>query len=164
MENENLARTVGKALDILDCLGREKICLSASEVARHCGLSRPTAYRLLNTLLNRGYVAQNRSQEEKYRLGYKILELSKSLLDSMELRQQALPFLQDLSRTINETVHLAVLDRDAVVYIEKVESNQAVRMHSTIGSRYPVHCTPWVRLSWPTCIQSNKLSSWIMPL
>lgn len=141
MENENLARTVGKALDILDCLGREKTCLSASEVARHCGLSRPTAYRLLNTLLNRGYVTPDRSQEEKYRLGYKILELSKSLLDSVELRQQALPFLQDLSRTVNETVHLAVLDRNEVVYIEKVESNQAVRMHSTIGSRNPVHCT-----------------------
>jgi|GEM_PF-4276824 DNA-binding IclR family transcriptional regulator len=141
MENENLARTVGKALDILDCLGREKTCLSASEVARHCRFSRPTAYRLLHTLLTRGYVTQDRSQEEKYRLGYKILELSKSLLDSVELRQQALPFLQDLSRTVNETVHLAVLDRGEVVYIEKVESTQPVRMHSTIGSRNPVHCT-----------------------
>ena len=135
------SRTVRKALDILDCLSREKAPLSTSDVARRCGLSRPTTYRLMATLAAYGYVSPDHNQDERYRLGYKILELSKSLLDGVELRQQALPFLGNLSRTVNETVHLAVLDHDEVVYIDKVESTQPVRMHSTIGTRSPLHCT-----------------------
>ena len=135
------SRTVSKALDVLDCLGREQRPLSASEVARLCGLSRPTAYRLLGTLLMHGYVVHEPNAEAKYRLGYKILELSRSLLANVELRQQALPYLQELSRSADETAYLAVLDRGAVVYVEKVESMQAVRMHCEVGTRNPVHST-----------------------
>lgn len=143
MRNDEAAvtLTVGKALDILDCLINAKAPLPTKEIARCCGISRPTAYRLLSTLGAYGYVTRDHNQDERYRLGYKVLELSKSLLDGIELRQQALPFLTSLSQSTNETVHLAVLDRDEVIYIDKVESTQAVRMHSTIGSRNPVHCT-----------------------
>ncbi len=133
--------TVRKALDILDCLSKERTPLPTKEIARRCGISRPTAYRLLSTLASYGYVSRDHNQDERYRLSYKVLELSKSLLDGIELRQQALPFLTSLSQAANETVHLAVLDRDEVIYIDKVESTQPVRMHSTIGCRNPVHCT-----------------------
>ena len=135
------SRTVSKALDVLDCLGREQRPLSASEVARLCGLSRPTVYRLLGTLLMHGYVVHEPNTEARYRLGYKILELSRSLLANIELRQQALPYLRDLGRSANETAYLAVLDRGAVVYVEKVESMQAVRMHCEVGTRNPAHST-----------------------
>jgi IclR family transcriptional regulator, KDG regulon repressor len=143
MRNDEVAvtLTVCKALDILDCLSKEGAPLPTKEIARSCGISRPTAYRLLSTLTAYGYVTRDRNQDERYRLGYKVLELSKSLLDGIELRQQARPFLASLSQQTNETVHLAVLDRDEVIYIDKVESTQAVRMHSTMGSRSPVHCT-----------------------
>ena len=143
MRNDEVAvtRTVRKALDILDCLSKESTPLPTKEIARCCGISRPTAYRLLSTLAAYGYVTRDHNQDERYRLGYKVLELSKSLLDGIELRQQALPFLTSLSQVTNETVHLAVLDRDEVIYIDKVESTQPVRMHSTIGSRNSVHCT-----------------------
>lgn len=143
MRNDDVAftLTVCKALDILDCLSKEGAPLPIKEIARSCGISRPTAYRLLSTLTAYGYVTRNHNQDERYRLGFKVLELSKSLLDGTELRQQARPFLTSLSQLTNETVHLAVLDRDEVIYIDKVESTQAVRMYSTMGSRNPVHCT-----------------------
>jgi DNA-binding IclR family transcriptional regulator len=134
-------RTVSKALDILECLSQEKSPLSAGELAKRCSLSRPTAYRLLTALAQRGYIAQDRSTRIRYRLGYKVLELSKGLLDGIDLRQCARPYLKDLSQAVGETVHLAVLDGASVVYIDKVEGNQTIRMHSTIGSRNPAHCT-----------------------
>ncbi|MBC8262537.1 MAG: IclR family transcriptional regulator, partial [Anaerolineales bacterium] len=136
-----LTLTVKKAMDILDCLGETGVPLSASEISRKLGMSRSTVYRLLTTLATGGYVGQDPANPEKYRLGFKIPELASSLLGSIQLRQQALPFLQELKDIANETVHLVVMDRGKVTYIDKVECSQAVRMHSAIGRRGFAHCT-----------------------
>lgn len=53
----------------------------------------------------------------------------------------AYPFLRRLRDLANETVHLVVMDGGQCIYVEKVECSQAVRMHSTIGSRVHAHCT-----------------------
>jgi IclR family KDG regulon transcriptional repressor len=138
---QGLTLTVKKAMDILNCLGEAGSALSASEIGRRLGMSRSTVYRLLATLATGGYVVQDAGNPEKVRLGFKILELASRLLDSVELRQQARPFLRELRDLANETVHLAVMDRGQISYIEKVECSQAVRMHSTIGRRGFAHCT-----------------------
>lgn len=136
-----LTLTVKKAMDILDCLGETGVPLSASEISRKLDMSRSTVYRLLTTLATGGYVSQDPASPEKYRLGFKIPELANSLLESIQLRQQALPFLQALKDVANETVHLVIMDRGQVTYIDKVECSQAVRMHSAIGRRGFAHCT-----------------------
>lgn len=133
--------TVKKAMDILDCLAAEAVPLSAIELSRKLGISRSTAYRLLTTLSTGGYVTQDVASPEKYRLGYKILELASNLLNSIELRQQALPILKELRDFANETLHLVVIERGQVVYIDKLECSQAVRMHSSIGRLGFVHST-----------------------
>jgi len=140
-QETGLTLTVKKAMDILDCLGETGDPLSASEISRKLDMSRSTVYRLLTTLATGGYVSQDPTNPEKYRLGFKIPELASSLLNSIQLRQQALPFLRELRDIANETIHLVVMDRDKVTYIEKVECSQAVRMHSAIGRRGFVHCT-----------------------
>lgn len=139
--SSGLTLTVKKAMDILDCLGETDVPLSASEVGRRLGISRSTAYRLLTTLSAGGYVTQDLVKPEKYRLGFKILELASNLLDKIELRQQALPFLKELRDLANETVHLVVMDRGQVTYIDKVECSQAVRMYSAIGRQGFAHST-----------------------
>lgn len=139
--SSGLTLTVKKAMDILDCLGQSDNPLSASEVGRRLGISRSTAYRLLATLNAGGYVAQDSVNPEKYRLGFKILELANSLLDKIELRQLAPPYLKELRDLANETVHLVVMDRGQVAYVDKVECQQAVRMYSTIGRRGYAHST-----------------------
>jgi len=136
-----LTLTVKKAMDIMDCLGETGVPLSASEISRKLDMSRSTVYRLLTTLATGGYVSHDPTNPEKYRLGFKIPELASSLLGSIQLRQQALPFLQELKDIANETVHLVVMDRGKVTYIDKVECSQAVRMHSAIGRRGFAHCT-----------------------
>jgi len=139
-QQPSLVRTVSKAVDVLECLGAERTALSAAQVAECCGLARPTAYRLLGTLAERGYVRQDPASG-KFLLGYKVLDLSGKLVDGIELRKRAAPFLQKLGQLSGETVHMAVLEGSDVVYIDKVESTSAVRLHSTIGSRYPAYCT-----------------------
>jgi len=133
--------TVKKAMDILDCLAEEDQPLSASEIGHRLGISRSTVYRLLTTLAAGGYVTHDLEEAEKYRLGFRILRLARGLLNGIELRRQALPFLQALRDLSNETVHLVVMDGGQVTYIDKVECSQAVRMHSTIGARGSAHST-----------------------
>lgn len=136
----NVSQTVLKAIDVLECIASAERPLTAPEVARQCGLSRPTAYRLLTTLQSRGYVATD-EQSGPYHLGMSVLSLSKNLLDHLDLRDVAKPYLRELSHNSHETTHLGILDDLAVFYVDKVESSQAVRMTSMIGARHPLYCT-----------------------
>lgn len=135
----NLTRTVLKALDVLEILASAEEPLSPAEVARRSGQSRPTAYRLLTTLQHRNYVTGD--GDGHYRLGTRILTLSKRVMDAIDFHQVANPELNELTRISNETTHFAILDETKALYVDKVESPQPVRMHSTIGTRNPLHCT-----------------------
>lgn len=87
-----------------------------------------------------GYIEQDK-ETGRYKLGYKFLEVSSKLLESIDLRAEAKPFLQELEDETNEVVHLVVFDQGEVVYIEKLDGNETLRMHSKVGKRAPMHCT-----------------------
>jgi len=135
-----LTQAVLKALDILECLASVERPLSAQEVAQHCSLSRPTAYRHLVTLATRDYVTTC-DDGRSYQVGPKVLELGKSFLDRLDLPELARASMRELSRTSQETVHLAVLDGTEILYVAKVDGPQSVRMYSAIGTRNPLYCT-----------------------
>lgn len=113
---------------------------SLAELSAKVGYHKTTVYRLLATLQRNSFVQQD-PDTDRYRLGLKLLELSTVLLDNLELRREASPLLCELMAKTNETVHLAVLEQAEVVYIDKVESHNPVRMFSRIGRRMPAHCT-----------------------
>ena len=133
-----LSNTVLKSLDVLECLADSGQPLTASEIARVCGMSRPTVYRLLATLQSRGYVS---NIEHEYTLGSKILSLSGVILNSIDLAYPAYPYLQQLSDLSGETACASVLDGNEVLSINKVESKQPMRLNSPIGARNPLYCT-----------------------
>jgi DNA-binding IclR family transcriptional regulator len=136
----NLIQSVLKALNIMECLAAAAQPLSAQEVARRCSMSRPTAYRHLTTLLTRNYVATTQD-DGHYQLGARVLNLSKSFLERLDLPELAKPDMRELSRVSGETVHLAVLDGTEMLYVAKVDGSRSVRMHCVIGTRNPVYCT-----------------------
>lgn len=137
--NSNLTLTVLKALDVLEFLAAKEEPVPVAEIARGCGQSRPTAYRLLTTLQHRKYVSNDGNG--RYSLGTKILGLSKHVIDSLDFHQIAIPELNNLTRISEETTHFAILDQGEALYVAKIESTQPVRMHSTVGARNPLHCT-----------------------
>jgi DNA-binding IclR family transcriptional regulator len=136
----DLTQSVLKALDILECLAAADRPLSTQEIARRCGLPRPTAYRLLTTLLTRDYVAAC-PDSGRYQVGAKVLSLGNNFLDRLDLPELARADLRELSMAAGETVHLGVLDGIEVLYVGKVDGPQSVRMHSTIGARSPLYST-----------------------
>jgi DNA-binding IclR family transcriptional regulator len=137
-QEANLSQTVLKALEVLECVAEAGVPLNAGEIAKRCGLSRPTAYRLLTTLQSRGYIT---STYHEYTLGSKILSLSGVLLESFDLPSLAHPYLRELSSVSGETAYVSILDSTEILYINKVESTQAVHSNCTIGSRNQLYCS-----------------------
>lgn len=134
------AQVVDRVADILEAflwLGPE---LGVSELARAIGLTKATAHRLLASLRNREFVAQDPATR-RYRLGMRMWELGAIARASMDWLAEAKPELEVLAAQIGETAHLAVLDDDQVLYVEKVESVHSLRMPSQVGRRLPAHCT-----------------------
>lgn len=140
MERENVVKSVSRALDIITLVSLKKGGLGVTEIAKQIDINKSSVYRILSTLAQYGYVEQD-SETGRYKLGYKFLEISSKLLESIDLRAEALPFLQELESETNEVIHLVVYDQGEVVYIEKLEGNETLRMHSKVGKRAPMHCT-----------------------
>jgi DNA-binding IclR family transcriptional regulator len=106
-------------------------------------LPKGTTHRLLSSLAYFGYVRQA-SESKNYYLGFKLVELGNLLLDQLDLRAQARPFLIMLCERIRETVHLVVMDQNEALYIDKVVSNEkpgGLQMVSRVGLRVPAHCS-----------------------
>lgn len=139
-EGASPVQAVSRALSLLELVCRSGRPITLGQAAAQAGLVRPTAHRLLSTLIDHGLVAQDPATKE-YRAGLKLFELSNEVARSLDVRPQALPEIRQLSRETNETVHLGILDEGEVVYIDKVESAQTIRMYSAVGKRAPAHCT-----------------------
>ncbi len=139
----NLSGTVIKALDILERLAEGRRAMSAQEIAQACRLSRPTAYRLLTTLMSRGFVRVDDNYQ--YSLGTRLLSLGRIVLDRIDLQELARPYLHELCAISNETANLSILDGAETLYIGKEESPQSsqtpisVQMRSNIGTRLALH-------------------------
>jgi DNA-binding IclR family transcriptional regulator len=133
-----------KALDVLECLAEYRRSMSVQEIAKVCGMSRPTTYRLLTTLMSRGFVRVDDNYH--YSLGTKLLSFGSIVLDSIDLPELARPFLRELCVISNETAYLSILDGTEIVYVGKEESLRtlqtpiSVQMRSSVGMRLPPHC------------------------
>jgi IclR family transcriptional regulator, KDG regulon repressor len=140
MERENMVKSVSRALDIIDIVGLKKDGMGVTDISKRMDINKSSVFRILATLVRYGYIEQD-EESGKYKLGYKFLEISSKLLESIDLRAEAKPFLRELEKETNEVIHLVVYDQGEVVYIEKLEGNETLRMHSKVGKRAPMHCT-----------------------
>jgi len=136
----NFIQSVDRALQILECFSKKNTELGVSQITNLLGLHKSTTFGLMATLENRGYLKQN-TENSKYRLGMKLFELGKTVEDDMNLKESSHHYLKELVDKYQETAHLAVLDGNEILYIDKVEGEQAIRMNSQVGKRRPLYCT-----------------------
>lgn len=133
-------RAVERTLSLLNVLadGKPRTLVELSE---RSGLHSSTTFRLLSTLAAGNYVQRN-EQTGSYSLGLACLELAHAFLAGSDVRAAALPELEQLRDATTETVHLALLDKMDVVYLEKLPGLHAVGlMSSRVGGRSPTYCT-----------------------
>jgi DNA-binding IclR family transcriptional regulator len=139
----NLVQSIERVATIFDVLAQCSQGISLRELSARVKLPKGTTHRLLSSLAYYGYVRQT-SATKNYHLGFRLIELGNSVLNQLDIRSQAKPFLNDLCERINETLHLVILDQYEGLYIDKVESNVkqgGLQMVSRMGFRVPVHCS-----------------------
>jgi DNA-binding IclR family transcriptional regulator len=138
---KNLVQTIERVSNIIDALAQSPQGISIRDLSLKLKLPKGTIHRLLSSLSYFGYVRQD-PKGRNYFLGLKFVELGQLLLSQIDLRKEAEPFLRDLSERTKETVHLVILDRNEIVYIDKIEADQnpsGLKMASRIGLRNPAH-------------------------
>jgi DNA-binding IclR family transcriptional regulator len=132
-------QSVARAFAILELFNDSRPTLSVSEIASLTGLNRGTAYRFCRTLRELGYL--DPIGPRLFRPGLKVLSLSHGALASRDLPDLALPHLRDLQRSTNETVNMALLDGEDVVYVSRVLSDNLLMLRLYVGSRLPAYAT-----------------------
>jgi DNA-binding IclR family transcriptional regulator len=109
-----------------------------TELAVRSGLSKTTTFRLAKDLVRLGFLER---AGDRYRLGNRLFELGSLVPRRLDLREAALPFLQDLFEGTRRTVHLGVRDGTDVVYLERIHGHDTLDLPSRIGGRLPLTCT-----------------------
>jgi DNA-binding IclR family transcriptional regulator len=135
-----IIQSVAHALDVLEQFSGDAEELGVTELSKRLKLHKNNVFRLLATLESRGYIEQNRATEN-YRLGIRCLQLGQSYVQHMGLLRQARPIMVELVRQVRETAYVAVLRRTAIVPVEVIEADRAVRIVSQLGEALPLHCT-----------------------
>lgn len=132
-------KTLGKALTLLDVVAASDHPPTISELALKAGLTRPTAHRLVQTLVAAGFLQQD-LLDNRLTIGFAVLPLASSLLDRNRLRLEALPHLQALAHKMNERVNLGILNRNRVLILAGGEKPSLPTIYSRFGRSVPVHC------------------------
>ena len=131
---------VERALEMLEVVAQESGGLSNAEISRKLNIPKSSASYILRTLESQSYLTRDQ-ESGKYRVGLKILSLSRGALSGIDVRGVALPIMRHLTQQTGLTCHLAILDGPDAVYIEKVEPEGFIRMDTWVGRRMRVHAT-----------------------
>lgn len=130
---QSFSRSISLLQHICDRAGPPDL----QDLLAECDFTRPTLYRLLGGLEAEGLIHQTR--DRRYKAGARLISLAHRALAQSDIRDIAREALENLRDQTGETVHLAVPSGEGLVYIDKIESRETVRMASTIGTPVPLH-------------------------
>jgi IclR family KDG regulon transcriptional repressor len=134
-------QSLQRGLEILVAVGEADRPLGITELARQFGLAKGSISRIVTTLHQQAFLVRD-PVTTKYRLSMKIWELGNGALARLDVRELARPVMEALNAATQETVHLTVLtEGDQMVFLEKLDSNRAVRPHVELGAPHPAYCT-----------------------
>ncbi|MFZ4380999.1 MAG: IclR family transcriptional regulator domain-containing protein [Sandarakinorhabdus sp.] len=136
LTDRDYVNSLARGLDVICAFTRTRPRMTLSEVAQETGLTRATVRRLLLTLVREGYADKD---EKIFSLKPKVLDLGYSALSSMGILDVAQPVMNDLARTLNESVFCAVLTGADVTYIARARSDRYVNVSIAVGGRAPAH-------------------------
>jgi DNA-binding IclR family transcriptional regulator len=130
-----------RALVIIEAFRPDDDLLSLAQLVSRSGLAKSTAYRLADSLCTHGLLER---EGLKYRLGLRLFSLGQSVPAYRHLRNVALPFLEELHESTKSIVHLAVLESDSLLVLDRVgvpKSEHPFARNTGVGDRLPAHST-----------------------
>lgn len=134
-------QSVEKVLRIIETLSNCASPVRLKDLAEMVGFPESTTLRLLRTLLENGYVGQNK-ENQKYFLTFKIVQIGSRVHSRFSLFEIVHPYLVDFSNTYRESVCLAIEENGEVVYIDTKDGpDNLLHILQYIGKRAPMYCT-----------------------
>jgi len=128
-----------RGLSILECLSKSKCGLTLTQLAAQLELPKSSVHCLLLTFERHDYLYRD-ARSGRYRLGLRLCDLADAALSGCALRDQAMPYLNQLRDATQLTCHMAVLEQEEVVLIAKAEGLGS-RVNTWLGKRMDIHCT-----------------------
>ncbi len=139
-KDPRIIASLQRALDILSLFGSQNPELGITDIAKALNLHKSTAAGLVYTLQRNGYIAQN-PENRRYHLGLQLVERAGVLLDQIEIRKIAMPELEHLRDWSSESVNLAILEENQIIYIERLLTDKSLGFRNHIGKRAFPHST-----------------------
>lgn len=134
-------KSAERVLGVLELLARHVRPVATMTIARECGIPKSSAHHLLNVLRARNFVTYYEA-ERAWGLGVAVFEIGSAYLRSEPLQRLGRPLLSDVTSSLGETSHLAVLHGTDVLYVDKEQpSGTATKLVTEIGVRLPAHLT-----------------------
>jgi len=133
-------QVIEKGLDLIELLATSEQGMSLAELCAATGLPKSTVHRILSTYADRHYIEKDR-ESNLYCLGHKFVEISSLFLNKITLKTEAAPIMHELAATFQCTSYLGILEQHEVMYLEKAEQFNSLRLYAHIGKREPVYCT-----------------------
>jgi len=124
--------SIDRAVKVIEMLSEHPRGLKLTELSSRLDINPSSAHHLLNTLLPYDYIAQD-PDTKKYLLGFRFLEISRRIMDNMDIRKVARNYLEALGKETRAAVHLVVLRGNKVVYIDKFDNPGGLSLATYIG-------------------------------
>jgi DNA-binding IclR family transcriptional regulator len=133
-------QVIERMMKLLDTLSYHHDPISLKQLALETGLHPSTAHRILAAMATAGFA--ERAEPGTYRLGIRLLELGNIVKSRINIRDSAMPLMQQLHQRLGESINLGVRQGDEIVYVERTSSGRAsVRVVHLVGARAPLHVT-----------------------
>ncbi|WP_299351082.1 IclR family transcriptional regulator [uncultured Shimia sp.] len=129
-----------RLLMVLEAMAEAGVPVTPTEVNHDLGLPKPTIHRLFSTLEAEGFI-QREIDGRGYSPGLRLRKMSAGILSSLRIRTSRVAILNKLADDVGETCNIALPDRDAMVYIDRVETKWPLRIQLPVGTRVPFYCT-----------------------
>lgn len=138
LTDPNFMTSLARGLAVIRAFSDQRRSLTIAQLSHKTGIPRAAVRRCLYTLKQLGYAD---TDGNTFSLKPKVLTLGYSYLSSTPLTVSALPFLNNVSRALNESCSLAVLDENEVLYVARSATSRIMSVSLNTGSRLPAYCT-----------------------
>lgn len=139
----NFMLSLARGLEVIRAFGEHRRHLTISQVSQSTGLSRAAVRRCLHTLRTLGYVAED---GKMFSLRPQILSLAHAYLASTPLAVSAQPYLDQVSKAVQESCSAAILEGDEIIYICRSAVTRVMSINLLVGTRLPAYCTSMGRV------------------
>ncbi len=140
---DNKLNSVGKAMLVFEKIREAGRPLSVKEIAEAAGVNKSSLHHHIKTLAELGYLQQE-TESRKYDIGLGLVQVGQSYLQRLDVRERGHSYLVQLSRELNQTAHMLLMDGSQIVYVDKIEIQYkpgALRCSSFIGMHTDIHST-----------------------